>query len=115
MSTEKKGAALPARKRLRPSRTDRFVEQWTPAVYVELLQEWAATDDGPMPTREQAEELARSRTLLLLEGLGEYAEASPKMLDLNQRSKRRGRRGWRRNARPLTKRDDGDGWYWDQD
>jgi len=114
MDTEKSSAPQEKwrRKRARPSRTEKFVDQWAPAVYVELLQHWAATDDGAMPTREDAERVARERTELLLAGLGEYAEAPPKLLDLNQRSKRPGRRGWRRNARPKEKRDDGDGWYW---
>ena len=99
------------RKRARPSRADRFAQEWAPTIHVELLVAWGAADDGPMPTREDAERIAQERTALLVDGLGEWAETSPKLLDANQKSARR-RRGWRRNAWPKKRRNDGDDGPW---
>lgn len=93
-------------------RADRLAREWAAAVHVELLAAWGRSDDGPMPTRADAEKVARERVDLLIDGLGEWADASPKLLDLSEKTVRRGRRGWSRNAWPKERRDDGDGSRW---
>lgn len=101
------------RKRVRPERAERFAKQWAPAVHAELLAEWGRRNDGPMPTLEDAEDLAAQRVQLLVDGLGELAALSPKVMDLNEKSARPGRRGWRRNAWPKKRRfDSGPRWWW---
>jgi hypothetical protein len=101
----------PRRSRSRPSRSEKFAKDWADSVYVELLEEWGRADEGPMPTRADAEREARERTELLLDGLGEWAQLSPKVLDLNHKTARRVPRGWRRNAWPRREPGDGDGWW----
>lgn len=99
-------------RRRKPARSERFAAQWAPAIHAELLEAWGARDEGPMPTREDAERVARERTRLLIEGLGEWAEVSPKVLDLNEKAARPGRRGWHRNAWPKRGRHDSDPPWW---
>jgi hypothetical protein len=100
------------RKRARPTRAERFAKLWTPAIHAELLAEWGQRNDGPMPTVEDAEKLAVERVQLLVDGLGELAELSPKVMDLNEKSARPGRRGWRRNAWSKERRfDSGPRWW----
>jgi hypothetical protein len=99
-------------KRPRPTRAERFARQWAPAIHAELLEAWGARDDGPMPTAEDAEKLATERTRLLVDALGDWAEVSPKVMDLNQKAARPGRRGWRRNAWSRLRRfDSGPRWW----
>jgi len=101
------------RKRARPSRAERFAKQWAPAVHAELLAEWGRRNDGPMPTSADAEKLAGERVRLLVDGLGEFAELSPKVMDLSEKAARPGRRGWRRNAWSRKRRfDSGPRWRW---
>lgn len=100
------------RKRQRPARTERFAKQWAPAVHAEMLAAWGARDDGPIPTHEDAEKLAAERVQLLVDGLGDLAELSPKVMDLNEKSARPGRRGWRRNAWSKKRRFDSGRWWW---
>src|SRR5690242_12767107 len=101
------------RSKRRPTRSERFTKQWAPAVYAEMLAAWGARGDGPLPTIEEARNVAAERTQLLVEALGELAEVSPEVLDLNQKAARPGRRGWRRNAWPTQRRfDSGPSWRW---
>lgn len=101
------------RKQQRPARSERFAKQWAPAVHAELLAAWGARDDGPLPTSADAEKVAQERTRLLVEALGDLADLSPKVLDLNQKAARPGRRGWRRNAWSRRRRfDSGPSWRW---
>jgi hypothetical protein len=114
MGTEKSLSPTEARrrKRVRPTRAERFAKQWAPSIHAELLAEWGRRNDGAMPTLEDAEELAAQRVKLLVDGLGELAELSPKVMDLNEKSARPGRRGWRRNAWSRERRfDSGPRWW----
>ena len=87
-----------ARKRdRRPAREARFVRDWADVVYVELLEAWGKADEGALPTYEDALRVARERTALLTVGLGEWADASGRLLDRNEKLVHR-KRGWRRNA-----------------
>jgi|SRR5690348_17860722 len=92
----------------RPAREERLVRDWAEEVYVELLEAWGKASDGPLPTYEDAITVARERTALLTEGLGEWADASGRLLDRNEKATRR-KRGWRRNAYRTGGPDD---WRW---
>lgn len=65
-------------------------------IYNDMLMHWAATDNGPVPTREQAREQALDEVNVLLRALGEWAEQPAHRLwptaDLARRTNRRARR-----------------------
>lgn len=65
-------------------------------IYHDMLLAWAAVDDGPVPSREQARERALDEVEVLVRALGEWAELPAHRLwptaDLARRTSRRARR-----------------------
>lgn len=74
-----------------------YVDRRCEQVYNTLLLEWAASDDGPIPTRDQARAIVTLDALTLIRALGEWADLDPHRMwpasDLQRtQQRRRGRR-----------------------
>jgi len=59
------------------SRRDNDIERRALRLYDELIRDWAAVDHGPLPTLEQATEIATVEIDALCEALGALAEHAP--------------------------------------
>ena len=89
-SVEEELAALCASPVTVNSRREAHIERRAIAVRNELLMQWAARDDGALPTFADAVEYATQETDALCEALGDLAAVPPHEVFPRPRSRRRG-------------------------
>lgn len=78
-----------------------YVEDLADQIHEELLADWADSDEGPLPTREQALREAERQAVILIRALGPMKRQPAELLDTMVNGERsRLRRSRRRNAWP---------------